>query len=823
MGLRVDRDQTSGAHRTSLFFSCLFMAVSTALVLEVTRSAAQQTGSAVSEEKIDVSADQLSVGNQGQTIEASGNVQIRRADATFEAESVKIDRATQDLQAEGSVSVDDPQYKLKASSMKMNLEDETATIRDADVFIERGHLTLSGSKLEKYVGQVYSIHDGLFTTCLCESGRPPWRIGAKEINIEKDGQGTIKDGTFYLYDVPILYLPYAVFPLQTQRSSGLLIPRFGSSTTDGFLYQQPFFWAFNKSNDATLNFTVESSSRIGAIGQYRTVLKQGTEAEIDASYFNETWRSDRSVKDPNLAAPGIPVNRWNVFGTHRNENKSGWITHSDIALYSDNLFTRELFDLFDLDFLQQKTVRTSRFSRAEVGVYRHWGGEKSEMKFAGRWNYQQDFIQPQPDTLQGTPHLSFTGRRQLWDTPLELGWRAAGVSYLREGGTGVVKVGSSGTTVVKGTDGLRIDIRPELVLPLRLGRYARWTAKVALRETFYHLYYSGGKYDPVKNDYSATFARNSSRELAEIRWNLTSSIGRTFNWNGSRLEKIRHVLEPEISYLFIPFTNQSDMPIWDDTDRINRRNVMTFSLTNRFWGKRKSAGEVPRAADRQTELIRNINETPQLGEMGRFKLALSFDIDKARNGADSLSDLDMSARLTPVDWFIMGANLGLDPSSGDVNQAAVGFSVSDPRPIRRRVADRDFRRPSQLAVSYRYIKRNVLSPLTEDANLDLLTNCPDLANPKCAERDAVNQVRINALFRLTDRILILYDSSFDGVSGKFTSNRGGLKYLSACECWTFSISFNKLINPSRTDVRVRFDLLGLGVPDQGSDQRPVTP
>jgi len=794
-----------------------------ASILGVEKSPAQQSEPRDSEERIDVVADQLSVSDQGQTVEASGNVQIRRGTTTFEAESMRIDRATQDFQAEGSVSVDDPQYKLKASSMNMNLADETGTIQDADVFIERGHLSLSGSRLEKYVGQVYSIEDGLFTTCLCESGRPPWRIGAKEINLEKDGQGTVKDGTFYLYDVPVLYLPYAIFPLQTERSSGLLIPKFGSSTEDGFLYQQPFFWAINKSNDATLNFTVESSSRIGAIGQYRTVLRRGTEAEIDASYFNESWRSDRSVKDPHLAAQGIPKNRWNVFGTHRNKNESGWITHSDIALYSDNLFTRELFDLFDLDFLDQRTVRTSRFSQASVGFYRHWAGEKSEMKFEGRWAYQQDFIQPQADTPQGTPQLSFTGHRRLWDTPLELGWRAAGVSYLREGETRLINVGSPGEAWVKGTDGLRFDVRPELVLPLRLGRYAKWTARAALRETFYHLYYTGGKYNSAKNDFSGSFARNSSRELAEIRWNLTSSIGRTFNWNGSNLQKIRHVVEPEISYLFIPFTDQSDMPIWDETDRINRRNLLTFSLTNRFWGKRKADENAPQAPDRQTELIRNINETPQVGEIGRFKMALSFDIDKARKGGDSLSDLDMSARLTPVDWFIMGANLGLDPGRWDVNQAAVGVSVSDPRPIKTRVADRDFRRPNQLSVSYRYIRRNVLSPLTEDANLELLTDCPDPSDPDCAERDAVNQVRVNALFRLTERILVLYDSSFDGVSGKFTSNRGGLKYLSSCECWTFSISVNKLINPNRTDVRIRFDLLGLGAPDTGGDEGTLTP
>jgi len=789
MELFVSASRTSAIHGRFVVCSCLLLLLSTAFVLWAQETPSQENRTEGAEEPIDIVADKLSVGNRGETIEASGNVQIRRADTTFEAESVRIDRASQELEAVGSVSLDDPQYKLKASSMEMNLAEETGTIRDANVFIERGHLSLSGSRLEKHEGQVYSVEDGLFTTCLCESGRTPWSIGAKEIHLEKDGQGTVEDGTFYLYDVPVLYLPYAIFPLQTERASGLLIPRFGSSTEDGFLYQQPFFWAIDKSNDATLNFTVESSSRIGAIGEYRTVLRQGTNAEVAASYFNESWRSNRSVEDPFLADPNIPLNRWNVIGSHRNRNESGWITHSDIALYSDNLFTRELVDLFDLNFFDQRGVRTGRFSRSHMAFYRYWADETSEMRLEGGWSYHQAFIQPQADALQGTPRLSFAGRMGLWDTPLEFGWRATGVSYLREGGTRVINQGSKRQAVVKGTDGLRVDLRPEVVLPLQLGRYARWTARVALRETFYHLYYTGGKYNPTKNDFSANFARNSSRELAELRWNLASSVGRTFNWNGTKVAKIRHVLEPAIDYLFIPFTDQSDTPIWDETDRISRRNVLTFSLTNRLWGKQSADEDPPEPGDRRAELIRDVAETPQLGELGRFKMALSLDLDRARKGSDSLSDLDMSARLTPLDWFIMGANLGLDPGRWDVNQAAIGFSVSDPRPIVTRVPDRDFSLPSQLSVSYRYIRRNSLSPLTEDANLNLLSECNESPpDPQCAERDAVNQVRINGLLRLTDRLLVVYDANFDGVSGRFTDNRGGIKYLSSCECWTFTVA-----------------------------------
>jgi len=105
----VDSKRTSVVRAT--FFVCTFLSFFLPAALDpwAQEPSAQQGGVQDTEEPIDVVADALSVGDRGQTIEASGNVQIRRADTTFEAESVKIDRASQELEAVGSVSVDGPQ------------------------------------------------------------------------------------------------------------------------------------------------------------------------------------------------------------------------------------------------------------------------------------------------------------------------------------------------------------------------------------------------------------------------------------------------------------------------------------------------------------------------------------------------------------------------------------------------------------------------------------------------------------------------------------------------------------------------------------------
>jgi hypothetical protein len=323
-----------------------------------------------------------------------------------------------------------------------------------------------------------------------------------------------------------------------------------------------------------------------------------------------------------------------------------------------------------------------------------------------------------------------------------------------------------------------------------LAPYFLGSFDLALRETAYHLYRDEGLFD-----------RNKSRELLEFRGRVGTSLGRIFNLDGSYLKKMKHVIEPEMSYLFIPHSKQSDIPIMDGVDRVNRRNLLTFSLTNRMWGK-FAQEPIGLPADRDVEVV----TSPTVGdirEMGRLRLALSYDIDRERKGGDSLSDLDMNLRITPLDYLALGFDTGLNPGPWQVTQAAVLFSILDPRPLTRRVLDRDFMQPNRLDLGYRFIRRNSLAELAENANLTTLSD------PRLIRRNVLGELGVHVLFHLTDHLLLLYDSSYNARDGRTTSNRGGIKILSQCECWTMSFSVNRRTNPEKTSFRFDFNLLGL--------------
>ena len=723
-------------------------------------------------DRVEVSAESVEVGRRGDAVKARGNVEVRRGATAFGADAVEIRRSGQTLRAEGSVYLRDPRFRLEASQLEMNLADETATIRDGEVFIEEGHLSFGGSLLEKFKGQVYEVRDGWLTTCLCETGTPPWRVGARELRLRREGEVVADDATFYIYDVPVLYLPYVYFTHLTSRATGLLFPSFGWSDENGVLYRQPFFWAPDKSNDATLNFNWESKTRVGITGQYRTVLNRTTDGRLDAAYFSEKKRDDRIVENMEIADPEIPEDRWSVLLTHRHRDPSGWATYSDAAVYSDSLVTRELM-FSDLSSGARRLARTSRYSASRLGFYRHESG----MTLRGGLDYHQDLVQPRRYTLHRVPHIAFSGSRRFEHAP-EVGWDVQLTNFVRE----------------KHADGLRVDIRPELTLPLTLGRKFRLATSLALRETLYRLDSVDGRFDAVQDDDAGKFKRTRSRELLELRGSLATSLSRAYEWEVGSWNRVRHVVEPAVEYLFIPYTDQTDLPIWDSIDRINRRNVLTVSLTNRFWGARAADGEGGASA--------------AVRQFARARLGASFDLDRSRRGSDGLSDVEMALRFSPAHNLDVDAGVAMDPGPWTLQQAALGFTVSGPAPVETKVPDRDFGRPDSFSLRYRFIRENPLSPHAQHTDPDLVAECA--ADPDCARREAMNGVETNLSLRMSERVLLLYDGSYDGAEGRMGTNRAGVKYLSECDCWTVTLSVDRQINPDRTVFGVKFNLLGLG-------------
>lgn len=757
-------------------------ALASVLLMAATRAPAAQ---APGGEEIHVTADKLEAGDGSAQIQATGNVEIKRGTMTLKADEARVNRVTKDAEAKGKVSVDDPQWKVKSADLiQMNMDQETGEIHNGDLFVEDGHISMAGRRFQKFGGQTYHVDDGFFTTCLCESGAPSWKLSAEQMDLAANGVGSLRNGYFYVFDVPVLYIPYAYFPLRSERQSGFLFPSLGHSTRDGFRLLQPFFWAISKSADATVSFDLETRTRYGFLGEFRNLFDRSSDFSVHGSYFNEAWRTaaNTTVVDRTIADQDIRRDRWSVLGTHRYLLPSDWLTFSDFAVYRDDLFTRELIDRFDLPGTRESDIRRSRYGESRFGVFRNWG----DAFFQSHFNFYQDFIQPDSTTFLRSPQVSFWGRRLLANFPLEFRWRAEGVNYLRR---------ADG-------DGLRLDLRPEVLLPFRWGSRLFGSVAVAPRETVYHLYTTVNSSD-----------RNLSRELVEIRGSVGTAVGRVFAFNALGLSHIRHVLEPEIGYLFVPGVSQKNIPIMDEIDRVRRRNVLTFALANRFWGKIVNPLAVP-PPDSSVEALSPVT-TGDVRQMASLRLALSYDIDRERKGGDSLTDLDINLKLTPLSFIDLSFDGGVDPGAWRTSQARVALNLTDPRPILRRALDPDFNRPNAISFSYQYLRRGPNGFLADNANVVGIPDCtviplPSSLEPWCSGKNTVGNLGGSILYKPHDNLLFTFNSTYDARDSRFIGYRIVTKFLSFCECWTATLGVSHAVNPKKTSVSFDFSLLGLG-------------
>jgi hypothetical protein len=241
--------------------------------------------------------------------------------------------------------------------------------------------------------------------------------------------------------------------------------------------------------------------------------------------------------------------------------------------------------------------------------------------------------------------------------------------------------------------------------------------------------------------------------------------------------------------------------------------VVTFGLNQRFWG-RSRLDTVPLPEEKDVELL-NSSVGGGIRSLGEARVALSYDIDRERRGADALSDLDLRLRLSPLSYLTLGLDADLDTGPWKFTRAAPVISIVDPRPITRRVLDPDFLRPNSFSFSYRFLRPGPNAFLAEDANIDLDAPADCVRHPldpRCGgfHGKVLSDLGWNIFYHVSDHILFSLDSNVNTRDASIVQSRAAVKILSACECWTVTLSVNKGTNPSRTSVSVSFSLLGLG-------------
>ena len=258
---------------------------------DVIRRVTVLTGSAVITYKdMRLDAERIEVDWDRQILTASGMPDTFYADsARTEIDTVMVTGRPHFVQANEDFTGDEIAYNLKT---------KIGRVRGGSTTYEDGYYY--GRQFKRLDDDLISVTGGRFTTC--ESDTPHYHFAAKYLKVMVGRRVVARPVVLYFEDVPCLAAPYGIFPQQHGRTSGILIPTFGESGSQGrFLRDLGYYWAISDYMDA--RGSVDYFERFGFLGRgnFRYTKRYVLNGNVDFD-FNTQRQGGAQRRDFALSA-----------------------------------------------------------------------------------------------------------------------------------------------------------------------------------------------------------------------------------------------------------------------------------------------------------------------------------------------------------------------------------------------------------------------------------------------------------------------------------------------------------------------------------------
>ncbi len=750
-------------------------------------------------------ADEVHHDRQADVYMASGNVVVQRGDVRIAADRIRFDHKSMQALAEGHVTISSGKDLITARQADLDLAKETGVLIDGSLFASENHFYFRGDRIEKVGPDSYTADRATVTTC--DGDKPDWKITGRDLSITIEGYGTVRHATFWAGPVPVLYSPWMGFPVKIKRQSGFLPPQFGLSDRKGFEYLQPFYWAIDESSDATFYGHTMSyrGNRFGA--EYRYVLDAHSRGTVMADGF-----SDRKVDDGSTGSE-----EWGYAGDNllRPYTDRYWFRMKhDQALPADFTAKLDLDIVSDQDYLQEFKTGYTGFEQTRDEFLDTFGREIDEFTETTRVNrlnlsriwpsyslnaearWYDDVVKRRyeeiDDTLQKLPFVTFDASRQpLFSTPAYFDFQTEYVRFYRLEG---------------GDRGHRVDLYPRVYFPMRYRHIASVEPSFGLRETVWNIDHEEKPTPQTPID--------SHRESYDAKLDITSELYRIYDVGGQDVDRIQHQIRPEVIYEYVPDQDQSALPLFDDTDRIQKRNTVTYSLTNTLIsrslapapaeGKAKKTAE---GADEAAPGKPDVAGAEADGSDGPGTEGEGAANNEVGPGAATGADGEASA--APSVKYRDFLRLKFQQSY-DINEAN---QPDDPRPFSPILAELEFNPSSYIDLKAdaqwsiydaAFVGHNLSTTLRDDRG-------DELSAEYRYTRDSKESIVLDALAKVSDAVSLIGEYEENLKDNRKLATGVGILYKS--QCWSVEVKYLEEVDDKSITFMV--NLLGLGAVGSG--------
>lgn len=505
-----------------------------------------------------------------------GRVEIATDEFVITADEANHNEATGEIEAKGNVRYRHLTRLEDIYAEKVSYDTDTAagTFYQVHGIVESasqgGPRLLStdnpfyiAGKVVYKAGDHYTIHDGYVTNC--EVDDPWWTLRTPRTKIVPGDHATIYRGVFRLKGIPLFYFPYFRKSLKRlPRQSGFLTPNIGNSSRFGFVAGQSYYWAINRSYDATIGGTWFSdrglATRLGFRGR-----------PTKNSYFASSFYgvNDRGFKNDDGSRTEQGGSSFQVEGAAR--MPGGFRGVMDINYLSSLEFRQAFTQSFDEAV--QSQVRSIGFMSKNVSTF------SMNVSLLRDENFQDVLQSDDKVILRKLPSLEFNSRdHQLFDGPVPL-W------FSLDSSAGLVsrtqRSFQSRRFVQRG------DVSPKLTSTFRVAEF-QFTPSFGIRHTSYGQRRDEGSLQGLN------LYRNSREFSLDIAAPSFQRIYEGPKWLGDR---VKHVIEPRIRYRFVDGIDNFDKVIrFDERDLLTNTNEADLSIMNRLYAKDAKTGGVREVA-----------------------------------------------------------------------------------------------------------------------------------------------------------------------------------------------------------------------------------
>ena len=578
-----------------------------------------------------VKGDKVEYSHDQKKIVGTGNVSITYGDIKLSCDKIIVYTDTKEAICEGNVKISQPGASMEGEKINYNFSEK------------RGYAINSKMQAPPFYGKAervsqtgdkdFELDKGYVTTCNRE--KPHYRVEAQEVRVYLDDKVVAKNIVFYIFDIPVFFLPLYVQPLKGEFPEVTIVP--GRTSDWGYYALTAWRYYFNENAKGHIHLDYREKKGLAAGIDYSFNLGDDLGKGIARFYY----ANENDALTINKSGPYD--DRWRFQYRH------------SVDLPKNTNLTVELNKISDRDMIKDY-------------FYREYEEDPIPDSYVLLQNTMPNYVLSLFAKMRLDDFYTVAERlpevkleinnQRLWNTNFYYTSEDSMVNFIKR---------YDDAEGLSAEEALRMDTYQKLSYAAKLFNFLYLTPYVATRQTYYS-----------RNRWKVS---NQLRSIYEAGFEASTKFYKVFDittdFLGLDINRLRHIITPTAVFLNrqAPTISPSNLYDFDEIDEFEKHNGFEIGLENRLQTKRH-AGDGMKVVDLATLL---------------FRTDYNFRLEKKTflpNGNGGFGDLYFKLELRPYEWMFVDGDMTLDHKTHDINSANIDFFLNPGKNFRLGIGHR---------------------------------------------------------------------------------------------------------------------------------------